>query len=381
MTTLVDDLVPDELWTLVEPLLPVPPRPPYGGRHRTIPDRHCFAAIVYMARTSTPWRLMPSTSRSSTSWGRRVGWTGRGRAWTRPACAPNVGGPRGRKSRRSWQAWKQAPPGVRRWRAAADRRDHCRQRQRHHHVRSGPRRCPAGSHAIWAAAHSTWHGPRRQGLRQRGQPCVPAPASDQAAARPPWGGVLDQTWAAPLEGRAVAVLVELLAAATGTLGPGLWAVVRVPAGSLRGDLLQPARRKVQDERLTARQPLPYEEGRSPCRSVWQASRSGRSRRLMAAMVAAPPCPYHPASPGPGSAEHAAPQGPLLDADRLAGGVEGGHPVQLGAGRQGWRHEGDPGDGLVAAEGRHLHRGPPSQLDPHGGGGLVGQPEQQQTRAG
>ena len=32
MTTLVDALVPDELWRLVEPLLPVPPRPPYGGR-------------------------------------------------------------------------------------------------------------------------------------------------------------------------------------------------------------------------------------------------------------------------------------------------------------------------------------------------------------
>jgi hypothetical protein len=28
MTTLIDDLVPDELWALVEPLLPLPPRPP-----------------------------------------------------------------------------------------------------------------------------------------------------------------------------------------------------------------------------------------------------------------------------------------------------------------------------------------------------------------
>jgi hypothetical protein len=53
MTALIDDLVPDELWALVEPLLPAPPRPPYGGRHRAIPDRNCFAAIVYMARTST----------------------------------------------------------------------------------------------------------------------------------------------------------------------------------------------------------------------------------------------------------------------------------------------------------------------------------------
>jgi transposase len=54
MTALIDDLVPDKLWALVAPLLPVPSRPPYGGRHRTISDRACFAAIVYMARTSTP---------------------------------------------------------------------------------------------------------------------------------------------------------------------------------------------------------------------------------------------------------------------------------------------------------------------------------------
>jgi transposase len=54
MTTLADDLVPDQLWAMVEPLLPAPPRPPYGGRRRAIPDRNCFAAIVYMARTSTP---------------------------------------------------------------------------------------------------------------------------------------------------------------------------------------------------------------------------------------------------------------------------------------------------------------------------------------
>jgi hypothetical protein len=46
MTILVDDLVPDELWALVEPLLPAPPRPPYGGRHRTISDGSCFAAII-----------------------------------------------------------------------------------------------------------------------------------------------------------------------------------------------------------------------------------------------------------------------------------------------------------------------------------------------
>jgi transposase len=60
MTTLTDILVPDELWAIVAPLLPPAPRPWWGGRTRTISDRACFAAIVFMARTSTPWRLLPA---------------------------------------------------------------------------------------------------------------------------------------------------------------------------------------------------------------------------------------------------------------------------------------------------------------------------------
>jgi transposase len=57
---LVEELVPDQLWQLVVPLLPTPPRPPYGGRRRTVSDRSCLAAMVFMARTSTPWRLLPA---------------------------------------------------------------------------------------------------------------------------------------------------------------------------------------------------------------------------------------------------------------------------------------------------------------------------------
>jgi transposase len=78
MTVPVDDLVPDQLWALVEPLLPAPPRPPYGGRHRTISDRNCFAAIVFMARTSTPWRLLPARELGcgspATCWRRLTEW-------------------------------------------------------------------------------------------------------------------------------------------------------------------------------------------------------------------------------------------------------------------------------------------------------------------
>src|SRR5829696_6572256 len=59
-----------------------PPRPPYGGRHRTISDRACFAAIVYMARTSTPWRLLPvrelGCGSPATCWRRLTEWADAG---------------------------------------------------------------------------------------------------------------------------------------------------------------------------------------------------------------------------------------------------------------------------------------------------------------
>src|SRR5437867_3075925 len=82
MTTLVDKLVPDELWAIVEPLLPPPPRPWWGCRVRTIPDRNCFAAIVHMARTSTSWRLLPARELGcgspSTCWRRLAEWANAG---------------------------------------------------------------------------------------------------------------------------------------------------------------------------------------------------------------------------------------------------------------------------------------------------------------
>jgi transposase len=161
MMTLVDDLVPDQLWAIVQPLLPAPPRPPYGGRHRAIPDRNCFAAIVYMARTSTPWRLLPARELGcgsrTTCWRRLTEWARAGvfdalhlavldrldeqgrLDWSQASVdtmsvRAKRGGPCGRKSRRSWQAWEQAPSGLRRERPAAAPGGHRRQRGRHHHV-------------------------------------------------------------------------------------------------------------------------------------------------------------------------------------------------------------------------------------------------------
>jgi transposase len=215
----------------------VPSRPPYGGRRRTISDRACFAAIVYMARTSTPWRLLPARElgcgSSATCWRRLAEWANAGvfdqlhlevfdrlgeqgrLDWERAAVdtmsvRAKRGGPRGRKSRRSWQAWVQAPPGLRRRRVAADRGGHRRQRPRHHHAPGRPGRRAGGPDAGGAAAHPTRQALRGQGVRQRGEPGLPAAAWDPAADRPAWGGVGDQAWAAPLAGRAVAVVAELL---------------------------------------------------------------------------------------------------------------------------------------------------------------------------
>jgi transposase len=68
MPSLADRLVPDELWDFVEPLLPPPPPREHGGRPRQIPDRACFAAVVFMLRTSTPWELLPARELGCRSW-------------------------------------------------------------------------------------------------------------------------------------------------------------------------------------------------------------------------------------------------------------------------------------------------------------------------
>jgi transposase len=63
-------------------LLSTPPRPPYGGQGRAIPARNCFAAIIYRARTSTPWRLLPAQQLGcgspATCWRRLTEWADAG---------------------------------------------------------------------------------------------------------------------------------------------------------------------------------------------------------------------------------------------------------------------------------------------------------------
>jgi transposase len=59
MTTLADWLLPDPLWQRIQPRCHRHPPERAGGAPRTVSDRACMAAIVFMARTSTPWALLP----------------------------------------------------------------------------------------------------------------------------------------------------------------------------------------------------------------------------------------------------------------------------------------------------------------------------------
>src|SRR3989337_563515 len=52
------ELVSDELWRTIKPLLPAEPYKAKGGRPR-IPDRAVLSGIVFVLRSGIPWRILP----------------------------------------------------------------------------------------------------------------------------------------------------------------------------------------------------------------------------------------------------------------------------------------------------------------------------------
>ena len=51
-------LVTDELWELIEPLLPEEPPKPKGGRPR-VDDRAAMTGILFVLKSGIPWEMLP----------------------------------------------------------------------------------------------------------------------------------------------------------------------------------------------------------------------------------------------------------------------------------------------------------------------------------
>jgi transposase len=80
------DLVPDDLWDRVAPLLPPPPerRHRHPGRLR-VPDRTALADVLFVLRTGVAWRDVPAETVGCfgvTAWRRLRDWTEAG-VWPR----------------------------------------------------------------------------------------------------------------------------------------------------------------------------------------------------------------------------------------------------------------------------------------------------------
>jgi transposase len=52
------ELVSDELWNTIEPLLPDEPPKPKGGRPR-VDNRAALAGIIFVLKSGIPWEMLP----------------------------------------------------------------------------------------------------------------------------------------------------------------------------------------------------------------------------------------------------------------------------------------------------------------------------------
>jgi len=77
---MVQELVDDELWDIIQPLLPARPPRPKGGRPPS-DDRACLTGILFILKTGCQWQMLPTPAfevSGSTCWRRFNDWSSQG---------------------------------------------------------------------------------------------------------------------------------------------------------------------------------------------------------------------------------------------------------------------------------------------------------------
>src|SRR5215210_4352532 len=85
MESMAKELVSDELWKIIEPLLPQEPPKPKGGRPR-VDDRAALTGIIFVLKSGIPWEMLPQEQMGCASgvscWRRLEEWQEAG-VWER----------------------------------------------------------------------------------------------------------------------------------------------------------------------------------------------------------------------------------------------------------------------------------------------------------
>jgi transposase len=72
------ELLPDEIWQEIQPLLPPPPPRTSKGGRPPVDNRSALRGIIFVARTGVPWQMLPREAfgvSGSSCWRRLREWT------------------------------------------------------------------------------------------------------------------------------------------------------------------------------------------------------------------------------------------------------------------------------------------------------------------